>query len=73
MDILRCPKSTSKAECESRKTEIQLMEFMRKNRLIIKPKLDISATTQPDNYADEAKTNRNETQTKMTDTRNGAS
>ena len=56
-----------------RKTELQIMESMKKDLLTIKLKLDNPTSTQPlENYADKVKTNRNETQTKCTtDIRSG--
>ena len=62
-----------KKETEIRKTEIQIMESMKKDLLTIKLKLDNPTSTQPlENYADKVKTNRNETQTKRTtDIRSG--
>ena len=49
------------------KTELQIMESMKKDLLTIKLKLDNPTSTQPlENYADKVKTNRNETQTKCT-------
>ena len=58
---------------EMRKTELQIMESMKKDLLTIKLKLDNPTSTQPlENYADKVKTNRNETQTKCTtDIRSG--
>ena len=62
-----------KKETETRKTELQIMESMKKDLLTIKLKLDNPTSTQPlENYADKVKTNRNETQTKCTtDIRSG--
>ena len=50
-----------------RKTELQVMESMKKDLLTIKLKLDNPTSTQPlENFAEKVKTNRNETQTKCT-------
>ena len=55
------------------KTELQIMESLKKDLLTIKLKLDNPTSTQPlENYADKVKTKRNETQAKCTtDIRSG--
>ena len=53
-----------KKETKIRKSEIQIMESMKKDLLTIKLKLDNPASTQPhENHADKVKTNQNETLT----------